>query len=141
MSSSPSTNRRFEIRSVWSTKNDNWLFYSQLFFCSSGNSWYNCPNPVTVDVGIISVLGWENSRDIHLAGKPVPEGIVGHLGYPNGKELCPSAPPTCPTAMYNSGVGVQMNVTRLSSGRHPDDADKHFVTLKPHIMDSPAAKD
>ena len=58
---------------------------------------YNCPNPFTVDVGIISVLGWENSRDIHLAGKPVPEGIVGHLGYPNGKELCPSAPPTCPT--------------------------------------------
>ena len=43
--------------------------------------------------------------------------------------------------MYNSGVGVQMNVTRLSSGRHPDDADKHFVTLKPHIMDSPVSKD
>ena len=41
--------------------------------------------------------GVRYSRDIHLAGKPVPEGTVGHLGYPNGKELCPSAPPTCPT--------------------------------------------
>lgn len=52
----PSMNRMFEIRSVWSTKNDNWLFYSQLFFCSSGNSWYNCPNPVTVDFWIIAIL-------------------------------------------------------------------------------------
>ena len=57
MSSSPSTNRRFEIRSVWSTKNDNWLFYSQLYFCSSGNSWYNCPNPVTVGFWIIAIFG------------------------------------------------------------------------------------
>ena len=39
------------------TKIDNWLFYSRLFFSSPGNTWYNCHNPVTVDVGVISILG------------------------------------------------------------------------------------
>ena len=70
------------------TKIDNWLFYSRLFFCSSGKSWYNCPNPVTVDVGIISVLRLRYSRDIHLAGRPAPEGIVGHIARPGGIEKC-----------------------------------------------------
>ena len=57
-------------------------------------------------------------RDIHL-DKDMPfEGMVGYPVYPNGKELFPSAPPTCPTATSNSGVGVQVNVTRSLSSKH-----------------------
>ena len=66
------------------TKIDNWLFYSRLFLFFLSNMWYNCPNPVTVDVGIISILRLRYSRDIHLAGRPAPEGIVGHIARPGG---------------------------------------------------------
>ena len=60
------------------------------------------------------------SKTVHLAGKKSKNCLWD----------------TC-----SGGTPGQVNVTRMSSGRQPDDADKHFVTLKPHIVDSPAAKD
>ena len=47
--------------------------------------------PVSTEAQHVAGLRKTNPRDIHLADKPAPEGIVGHPGYPNGKEMCPSA--------------------------------------------------
>ena len=60
------------------------------------------------------------SKTVHLAGKKSKNCLWN----------------TC-----SGGTPGQLNVTRMSSGRHPDDADKHFVILKAHIVDSPVAKD